>query len=112
MSVMGGKYTTYRVMAKEAVDALIRRHRWQADRCLTDQVSLLEMPQPIALDHWHHVIRRIDPDLLARWLTRYGAGTFHLLQLMDREPALAQPVCPHHECIEAELLYAVEVARE
>jgi len=108
MSVMGGKYTTYRVMAKAAVDALIRHHRWQTDRCLTDQVSLLETPQPIALDHWHHVIRRSDPDLLARLLTRYGAGTFQVLQLIDREPALAQPVCPHHECIEAELLYAME----
>jgi len=108
VSVMGGKYTTYRAMAKETVDLLVSRHRWRADRCLTDQVSLLETPQPIALDHWHHVIRRIDPDLLARLLTRYGAGTFQILQLMDREPALAQAVCPHHECSEAELLYAIE----
>lgn len=108
VSVLGGKYTTYRAMAQETVDLLVGRHRWRADRCLTDQVSLLETPQPVVLDHWHHVIRRSDPDLLARWLARYGASTFHLLQLMDREPALAHPVCPHHECTEAELLYAID----
>ncbi|MBI4003507.1 MAG: glycerol-3-phosphate dehydrogenase/oxidase, partial [Candidatus Omnitrophica bacterium] len=108
VSVLGGKYTTYRAMAQETVDLLVGRHRWRADRCLTDQVSLLETPQPVALDHWQPVIRRSDPDLLARWLARYGAGTFRLLQLMDREPALAHPVCPHHECTEAELLYAIE----
>ena len=108
VSVMGGKYTTYRVMAQDVVDALVRRYRWRADRCLTDQVSLLETPQPIALDHWRHAIRAVDPDLLARLLSRYGAGTFRILQLIDRDPSLAHPVCPHHECVEAELLHAIQ----
>ncbi|MDP3703089.1 MAG: glycerol-3-phosphate dehydrogenase/oxidase, partial [Candidatus Omnitrophota bacterium] len=108
VSVMGGKYTTYRVMAKDVVDTLVSRFRWRADRCLTDQVSLLETPQPIALDHWRQAIRHVDPDLLARLLTRYGAGAFRILQLIDRDQALAQPVCPHHECLEAELLHAIQ----
>jgi glycerol-3-phosphate dehydrogenase len=108
VSVLGGKFTTYRAMAQQTVDLLVSRHRWRADRCLTDQVSLLETPQAVALDHWQPAIRRSDPDLLVRWLARYGAGAFQLLQLLDREPALAHPVCPHHEYTEAELLYAIE----
>jgi len=108
MSVLGGKYTTYRLMAQQAVDLLVSRYRWKADRCLTDQVSLLEMVHPIALDQWHELTRKIDPDLLARLLVRYGTGAFALLQVMDREPSLAQPVCPHHEYIAAELVHAIQ----
>lgn len=107
VSVMGGKYTTYRRMAKDVVDLLVRQQRRTAERCLTDQVSLLDTPQPIALEHWRQVTRTLDPDLLAMLMTRYGAGTFHVLRLLDREPSLAQPVCPHHEYLEAELVHAI-----
>jgi glycerol-3-phosphate dehydrogenase len=108
VSVMGGKFTTYRRMAQQAVDFLIERARWKMDRCLTNQVGLLETIQPVALSHWQEITRAMDPDLLARLLSRYGAGTFHLLRLLEREPTLAHPICPHHEVIEAELVHAVQ----
>ena len=108
VSVMGGKYTTYRRMAEQVVDVIVRRHHWKADRGLSDQISLVEALHPITLDHWQDVTRHVDPDLLARLLTRYGAGTVHLLQLLARDPTLAHPVCPHHEYIEAELIHAFQ----
>lgn len=108
ISVMGGKYTTYRRMAQEAVDVVVRHHRWRVDRCLTDQVSLLETVHPVSMGQWQELTRAVDPDLLARLLTRYGAGVFHLLRLIDREPALLHPICPHHEYITAELVYAIQ----
>ena len=107
LSVMGGKYTTYRAMAQQAVDALMVHHRWRLDRCLTDQVSLLETVQPVSLEHWKQLTRQIDPDLLGRLLVRYGAGVFPMLHTLAREPALAQPVCPHHEYVQAELVHGV-----
>jgi glycerol-3-phosphate dehydrogenase len=108
ISVLGGKYTTYRLMAQQTVDFLVSRHHWKTDRCLTDQVSLLEAVQPVSLDRWQELTRRMDPDLLARLLVRYGSGTFHLLRLVDGDPALLQPVCPHHEVIQAELVHAFQ----
>ncbi|MBI3011571.1 MAG: glycerol-3-phosphate dehydrogenase/oxidase [Candidatus Omnitrophica bacterium] len=108
VSVMGGKFTTYRLMAQQTVDFLIRRHRWDAERCLTDQVSLLEAAHPVALDHWQEMTRRMDQDLLARLIIRYGTAAFQILKLIDREPALVHPVCPHHEHIEAELVHAFQ----
>ncbi len=108
VSVMGGKFTTYRLMAQQVVNVLLQQARWKTERCLTDQVSLLETPQPITLEHWQAVTRSMDPDLLAMLLTRYGAGAFHILRLLDREPSLAKPVCPHHEYLEAELVHAVQ----
>ena len=108
ISVMGGKYTTYRRMAQQVVDFVIARHHWKTERCLTDQVSLLEAVQPVTLEHWQELTRAMDPDLLARLLTRYGAGAFGVLRCLSRDPTLIQPVCPHHEEIAAELVHAVE----
>ncbi len=108
VSVMGGKYTTYRRMAQQAVDVVVRQHRWRADRCLTDQVSLFDVVQPVTLHHWQDLVRSVDPDLMTRLLTQYGAGVFHLLRLLNQEPELARPLCPHHETIAAELAYAVQ----
>lgn len=107
VSAMGGKYTTYRAMAKDVVDQLARLHQWQLDRCLTDQVSLLETVHPVSLDQWD-AARSMDPDLLARLLTRYGAGAFPILRLIHREPSLAQPVCPHHDALAAELVHGFQ----
>ena len=108
VSVMGGKYTTYRLMAQQAVDGLMRRHHWTGDRCLTDQISVLEAVHPVTADHWQDITRTIDPDLLARLLTRYGAAAARILQLLAREPALGRRVCLHHEEIAAEIVHAFE----
>lgn len=108
VSVMGGKYTTYRLMARQAVDALVTQHRWTLDRCVTDQVSLLEAVHPVSLDHWQELTRGRDPDAVGRLLLRYGAGAIQILQSLRRDPILAHPVCPHHEYLNAELLYAFQ----
>lgn len=107
ISVLGGKYTTYRAMARQAVDAVLRMLGEPADLCLTDQVGLLETVHPVSLEHWRTLTGRVDPDLLARYIARYGAKTLQVLQLIDSEPGLAQPVCPHHEYSQAELVHAV-----
>ncbi|MDP3723728.1 MAG: glycerol-3-phosphate dehydrogenase/oxidase [Candidatus Omnitrophota bacterium] len=108
VSVMGGKYTTARLMAKQVMDLLVRGRRWRVDRCLTDQVSLMEGVHPMGVDHWQELTRDVDPALLARLLTRYGAGALRILQLIDQDAALAQPVCPHHDHVAAELVYAMQ----
>ncbi|MBI3321896.1 MAG: glycerol-3-phosphate dehydrogenase/oxidase [Candidatus Omnitrophica bacterium] len=107
ISVMGGKFTTYRLMAKQVVDLLIRERRWTVDRCLTDRVSLLESVPPVSVDHWQAITRALDPERLARLLMRYGAGALHILRLLDLDPALGHSLCPHHEWLEAELVHAL-----
>ena len=108
VSILGGKYTTYRVMAQQTVDLMVKRWNLKAERCLTDQVSLLEPTHPVVLDRWQEVVRRIDAEVLARLLAMYGTGAFRILQLLEFEPGLAQPVCPHHDVTHAELVYAMQ----
>ena len=106
VSVMGGKFTTYRRMASDAVDVILQRARWRADRCLTHQVSLLESIHPIGLERWDDVTQALDPDLLTRLIARYGAAAFQIFDLIDRDRALAHRVCPHHPYVMAELVHA------
>ncbi len=107
VSVLGGKFTTYRLMAQQAVDLVIRHARWSTDRCLTSQVSLLETIEPMPAEQWQTLTQQVDPALLERFISRYGAGTFQLLRLLDREPGLKSPLCPHHPILAAELVYAL-----
>lgn len=108
VSVMGGKYTTFRLMAKQTLDMILSRWRFRAEACLTHQVELLEPVHPVVLTRWQEVTRDIPEDLLARLLIRYGTGTFRILRLLEFEPRLIQPVCPHHDVIQAELVYALQ----
>lgn len=106
VSVMGGKFTTYRRIAQQAVDHVVTRNRWRVDRCLTDQVSLLDEAQPVTLEQWEGLTRSLDPDLVARLIARYGAAALHVLQVIDREPTLGHAVCPHHDTVGAEVVHA------
>ena len=108
VSVLGGKYTTARLMAQQTVDLIVKRWRFRAERCLTDQISLLEQAPPVVLYRWQDVTRRLPQELVARLLTVYGTGAFRLFELLEFEPQLIQPVCPHHEIIQAELVYAMQ----
>jgi len=108
VSVMGGKYTTFRAMAKQTVDLVVVRLGRRTERCLTDQISLLEATHPLTMARWEDVTDQIAPELLARLLTTYGTGAFRILQLLEFEPGLSQRVCPHHEVIQAELVYAMQ----
>ncbi len=106
-SVLGGKYTTYRAMARRTVDLLIRANGWRVERCLTDQVALQEEPRPITLGHWRAITAQLDPDLLVRLLARYGASAMRVLELIRQEPALGRRVCPHHDVVAAELAHGL-----
>ena len=107
-SVWGGNDTTFRLMAKQTLDAVLSRWRFRAEACLTHQVGLLEPVHPVVLTRWQEVTRDIPEPLLARLLIRYGTGTFRILHLLEFEPRLIQPVCPHHDVIQAELVYALQ----
>ncbi len=108
VSIMGGKYTTFRAMAKHTLDVVLAMTRRRIDRCLTDQVSLLEATQPVVLDQWQDVAQQIPDALMGRLLGCYGVGTFRILHLLAFEPRLADPICPHHEHIQAEFVYSMQ----
>lgn len=107
VSVMGGKYTTYRRMAQQTVECVLRRHRWASPRCQTDRISVLEAADLRSQEFWQYQARRLDADLLGRLVARYGRSTVQVLRLIERDPSLTQPVCPHFVYVGAEVVHAI-----
>ncbi|WP_432088076.1 glycerol-3-phosphate dehydrogenase/oxidase [Streptomyces sp. bgisy095] len=98
VTVVGGKLTTYRRMAQDALDAAVAARGLTAGPCRTASVPLVGAARPQAL---------AGLDVPARLVRRYGteAAAVHALGL--REPDLARPVLPGHPVTRAELLWAV-----
>ena len=98
ITVIGGKLTTYRRMAEDAVDAAVRRHGLHAGPCLTKNLPL---------------VGATDRDTLStipappRLVRRYGTEAVKVLDEAAHNPALLEPVAAGVDTTMAEFLFAV-----
>src|SRR4051812_37134730 len=107
--VAGGKYTTYRVMAKDAVDEAARGLDFRVAPSCTDEVPLLgaegyraawNARQRTAARSGVHVAR------IEHLLSRYGSLTEQVLALCAERPELARPLPGAEDTLAAEVVYA------
>jgi glycerol-3-phosphate dehydrogenase len=109
-SIAGGKFTTYRVMARDVVDAAVADFGRWVPASVTDQLPLLGADGLAAAAA---EAERLAEDYgLARQavehlLDRYGTLTEEVLELTRDDPALAQPVAGGPPYLGAEVAYAV-----
>ncbi|WP_018657724.1 glycerol-3-phosphate dehydrogenase/oxidase [Actinomadura flavalba] len=96
VTVVGGKLTTYRRMAQDAVDAVAARFAAPPSR--TARVPLVGAAGPDRL-------ARLDAP--ARLVRRYGAEAPLVAALGAADPALLEPVAPGLPVLGAELAWAV-----
>jgi glycerol-3-phosphate dehydrogenase len=107
--VAGGKYTTYRVMAKDAVDAVSHGLDDKVPDCVTDRVPLVGAEGYAALWNARHRIATRHGLHVARvehLLHRHGSLVYEVLALLDDDPSLADPVQGADDYLRAELVYA------
>jgi glycerol-3-phosphate dehydrogenase len=107
--VAGGKYTTYRVMAKDAVDAAVHNLDRGAPKSCTDTVPLLGAEGYPALRNRRHAIAAQAGLHVARvehLLGRYGSEIDEVLALMAADPSLRQPLDGAEDYLRAEISYA------
>jgi glycerol-3-phosphate dehydrogenase len=109
-SIAGGKFTTYRLMARDVVDAAVADFGREVPASVTDRVPLLGADglaavQPAAgrLAEDYGVSRATVGHLLGR----YGTLTEEVLGLTRADPGLARPLAPGHPYLRAEVVYAV-----
>jgi glycerol-3-phosphate dehydrogenase len=104
ITVAGGKYTTYRVMARDAVDAAMKGHDVAASR--TETVPLMGATGYQEL--WE---RRaglgVDPAVAEHLLGRHGSTTFDLLAIIEADPGLGRPLIEDAPYLRAEIVHAV-----
>ncbi len=108
--VAGGKYTTYRVMAKDGVDLAATMLPQDVPACLTDQVPLVGAAG-------YQAFANTAPALAARsglseaWIQhlmrRYGTAVKEILELIAERPDLADPLEHASRYLKVEAYYGV-----
>ena len=107
--VAGGKLTTYRVMARDAVDHAIRDFD-ATPASITDRVPLMGAWGFEARTNQRVAISRssgLDIGMVDHLLGRYGGLVDEVLALIDARPELAEPLPGAEHYLRAEVLYAV-----
>jgi glycerol-3-phosphate dehydrogenase len=108
--VAGGKYTTYRVMAADAVDEAARSLDVRVPESCTAQVPLVGAEGYRALWNQRHALAASADVHVARiehLLNRYGSCIHELLAMLRDEPSLAAPLPGADDYLRVEALYAV-----
>ena len=109
ISIAGGKYTTYRVMAKDAVDA--------AEEDLGPIKPSVTENIPLIGAEGYHAMVNLTPELaresglpeyrIERLLNRYGSRLHELLELGDADPSMLEPLEHAEGYLRCEIAYAV-----
>ncbi|MEU7895778.1 glycerol-3-phosphate dehydrogenase/oxidase [Nonomuraea sp. NPDC049152] len=110
VTVAGGKYTTYRVMAKDAVDMAVRDLGTAAPASVTDRLPILgAVGFETMWNGRRHLAQRYGMDLVKveRLLRRYGSLVEELLEMIAADPALGERVPGTRDCLKVEVVYAV-----
>src|SRR5579884_1635669 len=102
ITITGGKLTTWRRMAKMAVDALVEREGRFAP-CRTHEIPLGQMIEPDRLTR----VGGVAEDAYAALSDRYGHDAERVLALAAERPELAEAVLPGLPDLTAEAMYAV-----
>jgi len=111
--VAGGKYTTYRVMARDAVDEAVHGLASDLARAVpgsvTAAVPLLGAEGYAALWNQRHLLARragVHPVRIEHLLGRYGSLVHELLDLVGADPSLGRALPGADDYLRAEIVYA------
>jgi glycerol-3-phosphate dehydrogenase len=107
--VAGGKYTTYRVMAKDAIDAVSHALDEKVPPSCTERIPLLGAEGYAAMWNGRHRIAGRHGVHVARvehLLHRYGSMVEEVLSLVDDDPTLGEPLVGADDYLRAEVVYA------
>ncbi|WP_353648298.1 glycerol-3-phosphate dehydrogenase/oxidase [Nakamurella sp. A5-74] len=109
IAIAGGKYTTYRVMGMDAVDAAAEDLPGRLNPSCTEDIPLIGasgyqalMNQADRLGQQHGV----HPYRIRHLLDRYGSRIHELLAPAADDPSLLQPITGADDYLRAEVLYA------
>ena len=110
VSIAGGKYTTYRVMAADAVDAAVKDLDKSSPKSSTKSIALIGaagystlMKQIASLAQSYSV----STACVERMLNRYGSLVSDIFQTIAKDASLAEEILPGASYLKAEALYAV-----
>jgi glycerol-3-phosphate dehydrogenase len=101
VTITGGKFTTWRRMAKSAVDRIVEREGREAP-CHTHEIPIGQPEDPAALPE----VPGVDEDTRAHLAARYGHAARDVLRLAAAAPQLAGRISADLPDIVAEAAFA------
>jgi glycerol-3-phosphate dehydrogenase len=107
--IAGGKYTTYRLMARDAVDAVAHGLDWRVPPSCSHEVPLAGADGYLPLWNARHRLAASSGLHVARiehLLGRYGSLATEMLDLIAAEPGLGRPLAGAEDYLRAEISYA------
>ncbi len=107
--IAGGKYTTYRLMARDAVDAVAHGLDWRVPASCTQDVPLIGADGYLPLWNARHRLASSSGLHVARiehLLRRYGSLAMEVLDLIAADPGLGRPLAGAEDYLRAEIGYA------
>ncbi len=110
VSLAGGKYTTYRVMAKDAVDMATNDITKLTNESITDKLPIIGADGYFALAQQVEMLSakyNLKSETVTHLLDRYGSEISDVLELIDEDRKLAAPISRDLPYLKAELVYAV-----
>ncbi|QKT06743.1 glycerol-3-phosphate dehydrogenase [Gordonia sp. X0973] len=109
VSIAGGKYTTYRVMAADAVDACNDFIPTRVAPSITERVPLLGADGYYALVNQCEGLGQrygLHPYRVRRLLNRYGSLIDDVLRYAQDDPSLLEPLAAAPQYLRVEIVYA------
>jgi glycerol-3-phosphate dehydrogenase len=109
VAVAGGKYTTYRVMAADAVDAAVHGLEEDVSPSITERIGLLGAEGYLARWNGRHRLAETSGVHVARvehLLHRYGALVDELLSMIAEDPSLGEALEGSDDYLKVEVVYA------
>jgi glycerol-3-phosphate dehydrogenase len=109
VSIAGGKYTTYRVMAKDVIDRAVIELRRITKESVTEKLPLVGADGYFALEQQKDRIAQesgLDVATVTHLLNRHGSLISEILEIIKDEPKLAAKLDSELPYIKAEIVYA------
>jgi glycerol-3-phosphate dehydrogenase len=109
-SIAGGKFTTYRLMARDVVDAAVGGFDRAVPASVTEKLPLLGADGLAAVQAGALRLAEdygVSQAVVEHLLGRYGTLAAEVLDLIRDDPGLARPLADGHPYLRAEVAYAV-----
>lgn len=108
ISLLGGKWTTYRLMAQDAIDELEGQLGKKVTDCKTD-TQLLVGAEGFTPEGWPQLQAKYGlREPMARTLhAMYGSRAPRLAELLNENPTWAEPLHPDYPYYKVQVIYAV-----
>ncbi len=112
VTIAGGKLTTYRKMAEDAVDAASKL-LGKKTKCITDRTPL-PGSLPVSYEEYMKEVvpslsarYNIEPDTIRHLISLYGARAERILDICKKDPRLCSRISPEAGDIFAQIVYSI-----